>query len=520
MNDELVKELAKDLKWSDNGITYRNQVTTNDYWDKKFNKLNIGYSERDKYKLAVAKYVKYLHDQELERLESSNQEDRRQMVLDIAKKHNLFKDFVSVSIKGEKSTSIYLKTEKGHSFIGLASEVSHKPDKLYTELLGLSRQDIIHNIYQTYEPIIREKVQKSLFSVFEYILSYATLLDLVESIQLDSQPAVALIEGYGGFCLRTIPFKEQKVTINDLVPKLQDFLNRTSNHEYMCAILWAHLIGHHVPYVIYLYGGGSNGKTTFVNFLGEIVGSDFYTTFQSGSDFSASGMYNKSIISIVENPKFHIMDNQTLKSISGNSRFTINYKYSTPFDAYITGLLIADSNTRPRLKADVNEFRRLRFFNIKEIKQDFNKIRSTKGVTQEYTSCTNEFLNYCKQQYDKLGNGHGSVSDWPNMKKTFEVLLDPKFRAKMEKFFEHHKNKLEFAPDLKMRIMKLKEMAIDYYSKDKDPDYLYLEEDVEKYIKNIKDVTISDDFEYFIGIGFGEPRKSNELELKAKLKDK
>ncbi len=239
----------------------------------------------------------------------------------------------------------------------------------------------------------------------------------VKSIALSTSKELAYVK---------IPYEmipDEEIRLN---PTLSEFLSRIPDSEYLCAILWLMFNGVKVMYATYLFGTGGEGKSSFVNILKDNVKS--YATFTDASNFSAGQMYGKAMIFLEENTDVYLLQNSTIKRITGESNFHMERKNeNATYSRALDGNLIIDSNRMLKLKGDQSEHRRLRLFRVSQPPKDSPHMNA--GIyKQRMGERFNDFLNHCRVCYSKVGNGdHLSVGMSPTQARELSTLLDKNF---------------------------------------------------------------------------------------------
>ncbi|WP_186648950.1 DUF5906 domain-containing protein [Fluviispira vulneris] len=206
-----------------------------------------------------------------------------------------------------------------------------------------------------------------------------------------------------------------------LNPTLQELLSRCTDSEYLCAILWLMFCGKKTPYVVYLYGEGGEGKSSFTGFLTRMLGEAITATFDSNNNFSNIGMFNKALILLSENVNCRLLQKSEVKALTGDSYVSIEPKGKDRFSAKLSGLLMVDSNTLPLLEGENYEFRRLRLFRFSQFKcnTEIDKETYENMLSENF----NDFLNHCRICYEKLG-GANTVPASPAQIAEFGSLKD------------------------------------------------------------------------------------------------
>jgi hypothetical protein len=219
----------------------------------------------------------------------------------------------------------------------------------------------------------------------------------------DAMPVA--LEGKGSKADHIIPFHRKEVTLGDLHPFLRGFLERTEDHKYLCAMLASRLLGFRHAYIPYLIGAGGDGKSTFISFLDKVV--DGYTATLDVAD-ATYGLYNcidKIFLFINDTSNKRIFYYETIKNISGNDFTRVNGKYQHARDVKLPGMILISSNQMPILTKAEWLKRRARIFKISPMTKDMKDNLVDVGTAVSLmASTTNEFLNYCLQCLDQVGN--------------------------------------------------------------------------------------------------------------------
>lgn len=206
-----------------------------------------------------------------------------------------------------------------------------------------------------------------------------------------------------------------------LNPHLKELLGRVTDSDRLCALLWICFNGHKSPYVIYLYGEGGEGKSSFTGMLRRKIGKDVVASFDSSNQFSNFGMFNKALIVLSENNNPRVLQKAEVKQLTGDSIVSIEQKGKDRFTGTLSGLLMIDSNVLPEIDGDSYELRRLRLFKFEPLKatEFYSKEMYENYLGQNF----NDFINYCRICYEKIGQ-NWTVLPSPNQQKQFKSLQD------------------------------------------------------------------------------------------------
>lgn len=323
--------------------------------------------------------------------------------------------------------------------------------------------------------------------------------ELTDVSILDSEMHPVTVEGCKVVSLIKIPYVKQNVVKTDLNARLVDLLDHITNHEYLCAIIWGALNGIHYPYLVYLKGHGGDGKSSFIAMLGKLFKNSI-ATFQEKDKFSNRNMYNKGIINIAETTNPYLLSKSIIKSITGGNYVNIESKGKDGFNGQIMGLMIADSNVNLSLLGEDFESRRLRYYEVvrREIKEKLGKQK----YLEEISSTPNEFLNYCRQCYDKYSTIEGLIKPEPNQEEILLRFQDPTIKTKFNKFIEKRYKNTIFQQDLKIDRGEVNLVLMEAFPRDE-----FVISNFERYLKYNHKVEVEGAF--YLGWGIKPAEKSN-----------
>jgi hypothetical protein len=346
--------------------------------------------------------------------QKTSTEDLKEALETKIRELNPFKNLFMFNNKSSHQQLIYHKTQEGTIHpVGLLENLSAITIKNF--LLKYENESF-SNICKQLQPLINPKRPSSV-SISDIVQEILNVLqpefDIVK-VDVTQDPHPAVLSTYSHIpALKYIPFTEQNVTIDDLNKYVKDFLLRTSDHEFLCAMIYINLIGKKTPYVLYLHGEGEDGKSSFVKMLCSITKS--YGTYNQTERFGFYYMFGKSLIIYDEDSEdSYLLQQSTLKRITGGDAVTIERKNDpSVFEAEIRGQLIVTSNFPPKSMGTTNERRRLRYFFVRAHGLKDDEILGPDVYLTELTSKTNEFLNYCRQCYDKHKTSQGDLIKTP-----------------------------------------------------------------------------------------------------------
>lgn len=221
------------------------------------------------------------------------------------------------------------------------------------------------------------------------------------------------------------------ITTLSLGPYLGNFLNRTDDHDLMCALIYAHIIGKRGSQVITLYGAGGDGKTSFIEFVNRVLGNS-YATYDKGR-FGLYSMFNKAIIKLEDSRIRYLFQEGNIKMITGDDGVSIEAKGRTPFQGHLYGLVMYSTNEPIIIKGEYAERRRLCYCKVAPLAEQSESISTGEDLIQAMMEYKNEFLTYCRLNYDKLKNKNGVILTPMShvLKHAAELLERPQGRDKI-----------------------------------------------------------------------------------------
>lgn len=398
----------------------------------------------------------------------------------ILKEQDFVKDFKYLRINDDYFT-YYFKGKRAYHI-----QVGYPSTKEWVNIFLKYKNEDIVDLKKRLAPLISPKSPYSMSLedaayVLANSLDFSKRMDLKEDLLGDIKPVTLATSEE--ISLYKVDY--EKIDNPVLNPHMQEFLSRVSDHEYLCAITWIMFNGQKSPYIVYLYGTGGEGKSSFLNVLANNVGT--VAAFQSYNQFSNYNMYGKAMILLTENTNVFLLQDQVVKQLTGNSKVHCEEKHTKgSFTSNLPGTLYADANKMLKLKGEEAEFRRLRIFKVKKPKYIAQLDMKT------YEACLNEdfnsFLNYCRICFEKVGSSNGwLVPASETQAADFKALTDKGFIHQSEQIL--HKMfrdlNLEYADkgvmDSNMfwsSFYKLPEAQKDKFLADNIKDYLFLHKQV------------------------------------------
>lgn len=279
-----------------------------------------------------------------------------------------------------------------------------------------------------------------------------------------------------------IPWTKKDVVLNDLGPDLINFLSRVEDHEYLCAIIAARLLGLNREYTPYIFGEGGDGKSTFIRFLSEVVLGHVANLKTDKSDsFCLTNCIGKIFLFINDCNNPYILRTDTVKRITGGDSVSINIKHRDAIDRILLSTIIITSNKKLTLDKEKWCTRRARPFSVKPMGMN-QKTDDVGLVVERMCGFKNEFINYCLQSLEKLGDiKTGYLPHHPS----YEIILNTEVsdrELELRDFTEDLKFKFEADKILQGTLLrsKLRELVSDQL-KDK-----YFMEDFRQFLERNK----------------------------------
>ena len=125
--------------------------------------------------------------------------------------------------------------------------------------------------------------------------------------------------------------------------------------------------------VLLLVGDGANGKSVYMEILGEVAGHDAHSTVtiqQLEKDTMRYQLVNKLFNYSEESSVSSLMDSETFKAISGGGKMQVKQLYVQPYTVFNKAKIIMSANNMPTSRdASHGLYRRLA---IVELKRQFN----------------------------------------------------------------------------------------------------------------------------------------------------
>ena len=159
--------------------------------------------------------------------------------------------------------------------------------------------------------------------------------------------------------------------------------------------------------IIGLFGGGSNGKTTFINFLVKFLGKENVTTTEldllSSNRFESVKLYRK-LGCVVGETNFAILEKTgLLKRLTGRDPVRFEHKFKEPFEGESYAKIIVATNSLP-ITADKTEGFYRRWLII-DFPNQFKEKRDILATipSGEYENLCKKYIRLAKKLFENSG---------------------------------------------------------------------------------------------------------------------
>ena len=338
------------------------------------------------------------------------------------------------TIKTETGILAYIKSDTGWTSLGLAKHLN--PKDLYIEFSERYSDEVreLRDKLIEITPKGKGRVMKH-EEVAEMFLEDMIPSDERRTMDSVSKPPYPLLlEGDNRPAFGYLKYKRNDNPI--LNPYMLEFLGRMHNHEYFCGYLFCTFLGIEIQQLLYLFGAGMNGKSSFTKLLASKTRS--VAAFSEESKHHLTVLEKAAFIIISENESGHLLLKPIIKKITGKDLLTFDYKFKSIYSGRAPGTIIVDSNSKPYVLGEKSETRRLRLFEIQptENKEAIDATLYEQLLGENF----NDFINYCRLCYEKLKQKDGIlIKDPPDLDKQIETLIDRDAEAHYNTMLAHLK---------------------------------------------------------------------------------
>jgi len=175
---------------------------------------------------------------------------------------------------------------------------------------------------------------------------------------------------------------------HDRIRKFLECLVNQEDLEILYEIPAACLVRTHFPYAYFIYGTGSNGKSTYLNLITDLLGPEnvSHVSLQDLSTPSMRRFRTAALIGKLANifpdlPSTTLYSTDTFKALTGDDYITVERKFKEPFSFKNTARLIFSANEFPRTRDESDAFWR-RWIIVKFP----NKFRNNPRILEDLTT--------------------------------------------------------------------------------------------------------------------------------------
>lgn len=199
---------------------------------------------------------------------------------------------------------------------------------------------------------------------------------------------------------------DEKLLKDAPTPTWDEFLKRLDFPDIFMAWVWTVFEPlNKTRQVLWLRGGGNDGKSSVMNAITEIYGAHAAATLSQGSEtrqWFYSTIYGKRLVTYPDTLNVHLLENTFMKSATTGDRVPVEFKNENVFHGYIYAKFMISSNPPPSISlANRAAVTRLIKLEVKKIpsggKKDYN---FTKRLIEEGYA----FLYKCKQSFERNVN--------------------------------------------------------------------------------------------------------------------
>lgn len=201
-----------------------------------------------------------------------------------------------------------------------------------------------------------------------------------------------------------IAFKQFNPSLlkHGLTPTWDEFLQRLDYPEIFMAWVWSLFDEENsIRQVMWLRGGGTDGKSTVMNALTEIYGVKYSASLGVGSEFQQwfyARIYGKGLVTYPDCQNMELINNNRIKQTTSGDRVPVEEKFEKSFDAFINCKFLVSSNPQPKIDLLSNaQTSRLIKLEVSTPKLNTRTHNFKEGLISESYS----FLYKCKEMFFK-----------------------------------------------------------------------------------------------------------------------
>lgn len=185
-------------------------------------------------------------------------------------------------------------------------------------------------------------------------------------------------------------------------PQWDEFCHRLSDPGAFCAWVWALFANVPSRQILILLGNGSDGKTTVLNVLREMIGMKASVEFgqykiDNPTGFTMSQLYRKRFCVVPDCTEKKILSNPVVRSISGREYVTADIKYGSPVDFQLNAMICVSTNSQPHIDDSMAERTRLLPISVAPIEGEMRDASVPDRLKEEFAF----FLFKCQQAFSE-----------------------------------------------------------------------------------------------------------------------
>lgn len=204
---------------------------------------------------------------------------------------------------------------------------------------------------------------------------------------------------------------DPSVLVDGDTPYFDSFCNRLDFPEVFRAWIWSIFEpGNNGRQVLWIQGGGNDGKSTVFRALCNFIGSDHSNIIndkQFESQFFFNEVYGRVLLAYSDCKSPNIFDNEEIQNITGGDEQVINGKYSMTFKAPVYSKVIIGSNMIPEVAWHL-EYQRSRMIvlHVSTIQNNTGDGEAVEKMTKEMPA----FLKKCREDFKKLCKSNSNIT--------------------------------------------------------------------------------------------------------------
>lgn len=195
-------------------------------------------------------------------------------------------------------------------------------------------------------------------------------------------------------------------------PTWDEFIGRLDYPEVFMAWVWGVFDpDNNIRQVMWLTGGGNDGKSAIQKALLELFGKDNSAACQKGDEHAkwfGKKVYGKGLVTYADCDNIHLLNAQNIKQLTGGDITSVEAKGVDSFSAEIYAKLLISSNTPPRINPELEAHTsRLIRLKVAPIAAGAPKDEQFKArlIVEGYA-----FLAKCRAVYENyINNGHDAL---------------------------------------------------------------------------------------------------------------